>query len=311
MADAIGHNTHGLAQLPDYLEELAAGRMTPAGLPDTISDRGATLVWDGKRLPGVWLTARAMEEAIARARVHGLAAVTIRRSHHIACLASFLLAATEAGMMAIITCSDPSDATVVPHGGTRPVFTPDPIAIGIPTEGDPILVDISSATTTAAMSARLRREGRRFAGAWVQDAAGKASDDPALLAADPPGALLPTGGKDHGHKGYGLALMIEALTQGLSGYGRADGETIWGASVLVQVFDPAAFCGLDALTRQTTWLADACRRSPPADPAHPVRVPGDTAMAGLRRAHTTGLVLFPGILAALEPWAAHLGVTPP
>jgi LDH2 family malate/lactate/ureidoglycolate dehydrogenase len=179
MADAIGHDTRGLAQVPDYLKEIAAGRMTPAGLPDTVSDRGATLVWDGKRLPGVWLAARAMEEAIARARVHGLAAVTIRRSHHIACLASFFLAATEAGMMAIIACSDPSDATVVPHGGTRPVFTPDPIAIGIPTEGDPILVDISAATTTAAMSARLRREGRCFAGVWVQNAAGKASDDPA------------------------------------------------------------------------------------------------------------------------------------
>jgi LDH2 family malate/lactate/ureidoglycolate dehydrogenase len=310
-ADAMGHSTHGLALLADYLDELATGRMARTGLPDTISDRGAALIWDGKRLPGVWLTEKAMTEAITRARIHGLAAVAIRRSHHIGCLASFLPQATEAGMMAIIACSDPSDAVMAPHGGTHSVFTPDPVAIGFPTDGNPILVDISAAITTSAMSARLRREGNRFRGDWVQDSRGRASDDPAVLIADPPGTLLPTGGKDHGHKGYGLALAIEALSQGLSGYGRANGETIWGASVYVQVIDPEAFAGLAAFIQQTGWVAHACRASPAADPACPVRVPGDQAMAGLRRAQNEDIVLYPGILEALRPWAHRLSVMEP
>ena len=57
--------------------------------------------------------------------IPGLAAVTIRRSHHIACLATFLPTAIEAGMMAIIACSDPSEAVVAPAGGRTGVFTPD------------------------------------------------------------------------------------------------------------------------------------------------------------------------------------------
>ena len=68
-----------------------------------------------------------------------------------------------------------------------------------------------------------------------------------VLFADPPGTILPAGGLDHGHKGYGLALMVEALTMGLGGFGRAEPAEGWGASVFVQLLDPDAFAGGDGL----------------------------------------------------------------
>lgn len=308
-ADAMGHTTHGLAQLPDYLEDLAAGAMAKTGLPDILSDKGAAIVWDGRRLPGVWLTDLAVRTAAERARTHGLCAISIRRSHHIACLATFLPAATDQGLMAIIASSDPSDAHVAPFGGKAAVFTPDPIAIGIPTQGDAIWIDISASITTAGMSARLRREGGKFPGQWALDAQGQPSNDPHVLANDPKGTLLPTGGIDHGHKGYGLALMVEALTQGFSGHGRADHETSWGASVFVQVFDPEMFGGLAAFVRQSEWVAQACRANPPVDPANPVRLPGARAAQGLRAARLNGFQPRAGLLEALQPWAKQLGVT--
>lgn len=309
-ADAMGHTTHGLAQLPDYLEDILAGNMTRTGEPDVLADKAAAVVWDGRRLPGVWLTDKAVRLAAARAKTTGICAVTIRRSHHIACLATFLPAATEQGLLAIVASSDPSDAHVAPFGGTKAVFTPDPLAVGIPTEGDPILIDISASITTAGMSARLRREGGRFPGEWALDADGRPSRDPHVLVGERQGTLLPTGGADHGHKGYGLALMVEALTQGLSGYGRADAEAGWGASVFVQVFDPALFGGLAAFTRQTEWVAEACRTNPPVDPSRPVRLPGAAAARGLRDAHAHGLTPRPGLLEALEPWAGQFGIAP-
>lgn len=310
-ADAMGHTTHGLAQLADYLEEVEAGRMAASGEPEVISDRGAVAVWDAGRLPGVWVTALAVSTAVDRARTYGSATIAIRRSHHIACLAAFLPIATDAGMMVLLSSSDPSDAHVAPFGGTKAVFTPDPLAVGIPTSGDAILIDTSASITTAGLSARLRGEGKRFPGLWAQDAAGRPSDDPQVLVADPKGTLLPTGGADHGHKGYGLALMVEALTQGLSGYGRADGETEWGASVFVEVFDPEAFAGRAAFLRQTDFVAEACRNNPAIDAARPVRLPGAKAQSGLRQAETDGLELHPGILAGLESFASALGVAMP
>ncbi|HEX3917675.1 MAG TPA: Ldh family oxidoreductase [Caulobacteraceae bacterium] len=310
-ADAMGHTTHGLAQLPGYLAELERGGMRGTGRPTIVADRGAAVVWDGERLPGVWLTERALALAVERAASVGICAVSIRRSHHIACLAAFLPYATERGMLAIISCSDPSVASVAPFGSREAVFTPDPIAVGIPTPGEPILIDTSASITTNGMAARLRAEGQRFPGAWAIDAAGRPTDDPNALIADPPGALLPTGGLDHGQKGYALALMIEALTQGLSGHGRADHETQWGASVFVQVFDPALFGGAEAFIRQTGHIADLCRAAAPLDPASPVRLPGQSALSRQREAEAHGIVLHSGVLEALAPAAARYGVVLP
>jgi LDH2 family malate/lactate/ureidoglycolate dehydrogenase len=119
------------------------------------------------------------------------------------------------------------------------------------------------------------------------------------------------GGIDHGHTGTGLAWMVEALSQGLGGFGRADRPAGWGASVFVQVFDPALFGGTAAFTRQTTHTADACRATPSRDPARPMRLPGAQAIAGLRRARAEGLRPRAGLLDALAPYAARLGVAPP
>lgn len=310
-ADLMGHTTHGLALAAGYLGELKSGSMAKDGGPEVVADTGVAATWDGRRLPGVWLTARAVDLCCERARVHGLAAVAIRRAHHIACLAAFLPRATSQGLVVQIASSDPSAASVAPFGGTRAVFTPDPVAFGFPTDGDPVLVDISASITTNGMSNRLLAEGRRFEHPWLLTADGTPSDDPAVFQTDPPGTILPTGGLDHGHKGYGMALMIEALTQGLPGFGRADPPEGWGASVWVQVIDPARFAGHAAFVRQMAWTVAACRASPPRPGMGPVRLPGQNAMVKRRAALADGVRLYPGVMRGLAGWADKLGVETP
>lgn len=303
-ADLMGHTTHGLAQLPDYLDEIANGTMAVDGEPLVVSDRGACLTLDGRRLPGVWLVAEAIETGLQRLPTYGTVTIVIRHSHHIACLAAYLPRATAKGAMIILACSDPSEAGVAPHGGIRGVFTPDPIAVGIPTDGDPILIDMSSSITTMGMAHRRRRSGRRLDHPWLQDANGHATDDPAVLVADPPGTLLPTGGIDHGHKGYGLALMVEALTQGLGAFGRSEGPKDWGAAVFIQLLDPAAFGGEVGFLRETSWTAEACRRTPPRQGVERVRLPGEAALARRRKALAEGVELYGGVYEALVRKAA-------
>jgi LDH2 family malate/lactate/ureidoglycolate dehydrogenase len=309
--DLLGHTTHGLALAAPYLRALLDGSMAKDGEPEVIADRGGAICWDGRRLPGPWLVVKAIEAALARVAEQGVVAVAIRESHHIGCLAAYLERATARGCMILLTCSDPSEASVAPFGGLQALFTPDPIAVGIPTEGDPILIDMSASITTNAMTARLRNAGQPFPGPWAMTAAGHPSDDPNVLATEPPGTLLPTGGKDHGHKGYNLALAIEALSQGLSGHGRADPLTDWGASVYLQVMDPGAFGGAASFVRQTGFIAAACRRNPPAPGVQAVRLPGELSLARKRQALEQGVRLYPGIMAGLRPLAAELGVAPP
>ena len=310
-ADLLGHTTHGLQLAAAYLAELESGAMLGQGEPLVINDRSAAVTWDGQRLPGVWLTAKAVEVACERAIAHGVATVVIRNGHHIGCLAAFLQRATDRGLMITLACSDPAGASVAPFGGRSAVLTPDPFAVGIPTDGDPIMIDISASITTNGMANRLRSQGRKFSGAWALTAAGEPTDDPEALFTDPPGTLLPTGGLDHGHKGYGLALMVEALTQGLSGFGRAESPKGWGASVFVQVHAPAAFGGLADYRRETGWLATACRNSPALPGVTAVRLPGERGLANKRGALAVGLTLYPGIFDALAPWAAKYGIAAP
>ncbi len=314
--DLLGHTTHGLALLPGYLNAVATGGMAVSGAWETVSDRGASVLWDGRRLPGPWLVVQAINLALERAAAHGTATVVIRRSHHIACLAAYLARVTARGMVVVLQSSDPSVASVAPFGGVRAFITPNPIAAGFPTHidpalGDPVLMDISTSTTTNGLTGRLRAEGRTLDHPWLLDADGQPTPDPAALFADPPGSILPLGGMDSGHKGYALGLLVEALTAALGGFGRADASEGWGAAVFLQVIDPAAFGGLDAFLRETTWLADAARATPPGPGVDAVRLPGARGLALRRRQRAEGVRLYPSIMPALAPWAERLGVIGP
>ena len=193
-ADLLGHDTHGLDMLARYLDEIAAGRMAREGEPETIRDSGAALTWDGRRLPGPWLVKRAIATARERLAAHPTVTVVIRRSHHIGCLQAYLKPVTDEGLVILLTCSDPSGAGVAPHGGVASRLTPNPFAAGFPTEGEPVLLDVSMSTTTNALTKRLYDEGERLPGPWLVDADGRASDDPGVLFREPKGALLPLGG---------------------------------------------------------------------------------------------------------------------
>lgn len=309
--DLLGHTTHGLAQLSAYLAALEQGTMRKDGAPTVIASRPASQLWDGHRLPGPWLVLRALDAAIAMAVTQGTGTITIRRSHHIACLAAYLKRATDRGLTLVLLCSDPSNATVAPFGGVTAVFTPNPIAAGIPTAGDPILLDVSASYTTNGLTNRLYQAGEKLPHRWLQDAQGNATSDPAVLFTEPKGTLLPLGGHDAGHKGYALALLVEALTAGLTGFGRADDSEGWGATVFLQVLDPDAFGGRDAFVRQTSWLVDACHAATPRPGGERVRLPGGRGLRLWRDQNERGMTLHPTILPALAPWAEKLRVAMP
>lgn len=308
-ADMMGHTTHGLALAARYLQEIADGSMAKSGPPEVISDRGAAICWNGRRLPGAWLTSKAVKLAAERAKLHGTATVAIGDSHHNGALATYLPIATDQGLMVSIASSAPSGAHVAPFGGRVGVFSPDPVATGIPTDGDPILTDISASITTFNMAQRMIREGRDYDHDWLLDREGNPTRDPKALSEG--GSLLPVGGLDHGQKGYGTALQVEALTQGLAGHGRADAPKVLTLATTVQVWDPEAFGGREAFIRQTGWLAKACLGTPPRPGVSAVRLPGQAGLARRRAALVEGLVLHAGILESLAPAAERLDVPLP
>lgn len=289
-ADLLGHSTHGTALLPRYLKELEEGRMAPNGEPSVINDTAASAAWDGHYLPGPVLVRQALDQASQRAIQYGISSVAIGRSHHIACLAAYLKRVTDKGLVAIIASSSPATRSVAPFGAVESVYSPDPIAAGYPTDGDPVLVDVSMSITTNSMTSQLASTGDKLAHPWLIDADGNPSDDPSIVN-DGSGALMPMGGFDHGHKGFALGLLVEALTSGLAGHGRADEPSRWGASVLVMVIDPKNHGGIERFGRETGFLADACRAAsvPTGNPN--VRLPCERALALRKEQLKNGVLL--------------------
>ena len=306
--DLLGHDTHGLALLAGYVKELESGGMRKAGAPTVLSDKPAAVLWDGQRLPGPWLVHLALDLLTPRARELGTASLVIRRSHHIACLAVYMLRALQDNLLLVLACSDANAASVAPFGGTQAVFTPNPLALGFPLSAGGVMVDISASITTNGMSNRKHQAGERYAHEWLLDAQGRPSADPAVLFTQPPGTLLPTGGTSHGHKGYGMALLVEALTGGLAGHGRADPREGWGATVHLTAYDLDAFGGKAEFLRQMDHSAQQCRSNVPVDPMRPVRLPGERGLARRAEQLAHGVELHPSIANALKDAQARYGL---
>lgn len=309
LTDMLGRETHGLAQCGAYLKELQGGGMTVKGVPETVRDTGATVVWDGDYLPGLWLMQRALTLGFERVAEHGVFTFAMRRSHHIGCLAALAKQATDRGYYAMIASSGPHTQAVAPFGSKQALFSPNPFAFAFPTSTAPVLVDTCASLTTISMTREKVAAGEQFAQPWLLDSQGRPTRDPRVVeAASERGSLMLLGGSEAGHKGFGLALMVEALTQGLAGFGRRDAPRRWGANVYLQLIDPNAFAGASESLEQMDYLVEACHACAPIDPLQPVRLPGEQATANIARARRDGVKVNPGVQASLREWAATLGV---
>jgi L-lactate dehydrogenase len=310
--DLMGHTTHGLALLPGILSGLQSGAIRATGEPKKISDRGSTILWDAERLPGTWMLTHAIGEARRRLPQHPVVTMVLHSMTHIAALGAYLRQATDHGFVLLIMNSDPAMRTVAPAGAAEPQLAPNPLAVGYPTDADPVLIDISTSAVANGWVRRWNAEKKKLPGKWVLDAQGRPTDEPGALFGPPAGAMLPLGGLDLGHKGFALGLIVEVLTAGLAGSGRADKpDRSGGTPVFAQLIDPDAFGGKQALRREAGWLADACRASKPLEADRRVRMPGDTAARLRREQLESGVALHPAVMPPLADWAQKLGVQAP
>lgn len=306
-ADLFGFSSHGLALLPRYLDELADGRMAKTGTPQVVRDTGSSLVIDGGLLPGAAVVNAALDLMSDRLDAHGAATSVIRRSQHVGSLSAYLEKATSRGRVILIMSSNPHARVVAPFGGTKPAYSPNPIAFGIPTERDPILIDTSMASIAYNRCREYLERREELPGFYLFDSNGLATKDPNALFSSPPGAIRPFGGEELGYKGFALGLIVEALTSGLAGFGRSDAPAYASNSVFILLADPAAFGGEAFMRREMTALAQSCRAAT-SSPNDSVRMPGERALARRRQQLRDGIHVPASVAAALAERAAGMGV---
>jgi LDH2 family malate/lactate/ureidoglycolate dehydrogenase len=309
-ADLMGFRTHGLVRLRYNLTCLSQGLSKPQGEPRRLSGRAALELWDADFLPGLHSMPMAITRAIAMATDYGTGTVVLRRTQHVAALAVYLEQATDAGMMVQIMCATPAQRAVAPFAGKSAWFSPNPLAIGVPTMQQPVLFDVSLSMLAAGKVRSAIAEGKPLPFPALITAAGDYTCDARTFMADPASVLAPLGGADLGYKGTGLNLYSELWTLALSQYGRhqaatdGDANTVW-----IQVVDPAALGDSDAFRQQAQAQVDGMCAVTPIDPRQPVRVPGSGALALREQQLQQGVEYSAAIMKQLQ-WCADTYHTP-
>jgi L-lactate dehydrogenase len=275
--------------------------------PSTLYDHGSALVWNGNMLPGAWLVDRAMDEAFRRLDRHPVVTVAIKRSHHVGCHAVFVRRAAERGAIMLLMDTNPGLRVVAPFGAIEGGYSPTPISAAMPTETEPIVVDFSLASTSLSRATVAHRHGEKLAGHWLIDRTGTPTDDPSVLFREPPGSILPLGGADLGYKGFGLALIVYALSAGLAGHGAGDSIDGNDSAVFVQLIDPDRFAGRQALKSAMSSFAAMCRQRVVARDATGVHIPGERLGEIRASSLEHGVELTPDCVSMLGDWARRLG----
>jgi LDH2 family malate/lactate/ureidoglycolate dehydrogenase len=290
--DLLGFSTHGLKRLYFNAKCLADGRSRGRGDIEVLRERAALATWDAHFLPGPYVAAQAVQEACAMAKDAGTATIVVRRAQHVASLAAYLQIATQQDLVVSLMCATPAQSSVAPFAGKAPVFSPNPFAIGVPSSGDPLLLDMSFSMTAAGKVRQHWERKEPLPWPAIVTADGQVTTDPAAYIEGQGASILPLGGTELGYKGYGLCLFSEIWTLALSNYGRQagseDGES---NSLFVQVLDPTAFGELSAFKAVTDDLLQRCRDCPPLDANTPVRIPGQQSLARRNAQMTQGVAL--------------------
>jgi LDH2 family malate/lactate/ureidoglycolate dehydrogenase len=226
------------------------------------------------------------------------------RAGHAGRLGAYTEALTYPGYMGVAFCSGPrSGHRVAPFGAIDGRLSTNPLSFAVPTTGAPLVADFSTSTVPEGVVRRLRTIGQTTPAGALQDAEGHPSDDPHVLYETPPGTILPLGGPLFGHKGYALALLVEALTTVLCGEDMTDAAR-FGNNVTI-----IAIAAGDKQATSASILTEYLRSARPADADKPVLVPGDPEREALTRAQH--VLVEPEVWDQLLQLGERLGVEPP
>ncbi len=219
-SDLRGIRSHGVGRLKMYYDRIKDGVQKPITKIDVIKDFAATAVWDGNHGMGHVIAHKAMETAIEKAKKYGMGSVAVRNSTHFGIDGYYARMAAKENMIGMsFTNARPS---IPPTYGVTPMLGTNPIAFAAPTDMEScFLFDAATSIIQRGKVEVYNRMGKELPEGWVIGNDGKPLTDAGYVLdalVQKKAALLPLGGfseQTGGHKGYGLATIVEILSASL------------------------------------------------------------------------------------------------
>jgi L-2-hydroxycarboxylate dehydrogenase (NAD+) len=227
-ADLRGIDSHGVARLGFYVNKLRDGVIVPRPDVRTVSETSVTALIDAGGGMGHPVSYRAMERAIQKALDVGVGFVAVRNSNHYGIAGYYAMMALEYDCIGVSLTN--SYVFVVPTFGRDAVLGTNPIAVAAPAGRErPFVLDMATSAVPFGKIEIYDRLEKPIPPGWATDETGRPTTDTRLVVENlenrAGGGLLPLGGAGEllgGHKGYGLALLVDILCGVLSGACYAD-----------------------------------------------------------------------------------------
>jgi ureidoglycolate dehydrogenase (NAD+) len=305
LADLFGITTHGMSRFESYSERLLLKGINPR--PDIRLERVAPALVriDGDNGVGPLVGIRSLEAAMAVARECGVGIALARGSNHFGPISPYSYIAAEAGFASMIASN--ASTSIAPWGGSDARLGNSPLGFGVPNPGGrPFLVDMAMSVVARAKIRDALKRGEPIPPSWATDQQGRPTTDPKQALE---GFLQPMGG----HKGYGLALMVDLFSGLLSGAAYLTHVKSWldapeepqnlGHFFLLidtKVLGPGPW-----LAQRMADFASILHASSPADPKRPVIVPGEIELDKMEHQRQNGISIDPAAVQALRRQAAR------
>ena len=315
-ADLFGIESHGAQRMMYYHRNLASGSAVVGAQPEVLKETPVSALIDGHFAMGQLTACFAMRQAIDKAKKTGVGLCAVRNSSHYGIAGYYTLLAAREGLASFsMTNTGP---IMVPTFGREMMLGTNPLAFCMPADPVPFWFDASTTVVTLGKVEVHAKRGRPMPEGWTIDGEGRACTDAgrmnASILSGEMGGILPLGGEGEthgGHKGYGLAIMVEALTgvlaQGLTSpqMSGAHGDH---TSHFFLAFDPAMFGDpADIRARMSAYL-QRLRESERAPQQTRILTPGERAFETQVRREREGIPVEANTLAELEQIARELGV---
>ncbi|WP_405404396.1 Ldh family oxidoreductase [Paracoccus sp. Ld10] len=310
-ADLLGGDGHGLFRLPRYCERLRAGGCNAT--PDIRIDkeRGAMAVVDGDNGFGHLVMKFCADEAVKRARTHGIGWVGAHHSNHAGAAGVYAMIPLAHDMIGLYVAVGSANH-MAPWGGLEALLSTNPIAVALPATGrQPVLLDMATTVAAYGKVKLAAQRGETMPPDWMIDADGNPLTDP-LRAAE--GLLMPIGGP----KGYGLSLIFGLLAGTLNGaaFGRdvidynTDDDSVSNTGQFIVAIDIASFTDLDHFKAEIARIGDEMTGSALRPGFDAIRMPGERALSVRDERLARGIPVPDAVVAKLDDMARACGVPP-
>lgn len=305
-----GHDSHGTWFIPSYAQGMKKNYVRWEER-QVVRENPALTILDCKGGNGIVAVTRALELAAAKARAATFGFVGLHNLTHIGRLGDYPPRLAQQGLLGMVWLNG-GGLFMTPFGSADRRLRPEPIAFAAPRrQGAPFMLDMTMTTVAGGKIEQKLIRDQPLPEGWVIDQQGQwVTDGQRYRNAEETG-VPPLGGLQFGHKGYGLAMMVEMLVGPLSHAGCTKGDKGGGNGVMVLAIDISAFTTLENYVDEVEGLAEWVCSAKPLPGFNKVYAPGEIEEETRQRRLRDGIEIPERTWAEIGKTAAELGVVIP